>query len=174
MELENLSFFLSFYFLRWKNLKGGLTPEHFSASYQLPVSDFGCQEPFFFFFLNKNLLTACVPRKPLPQFPTSLMAPELGETQGTAPRAKYSGNGKERGPEDGERGWAGQRKCIHRLVGTHLDAWLWKSSRLLTWAADRPCSQMCEALNVKCPANQGKRLCWCPNLMKAALSTQSS
>ena len=87
------------------------------------------------------------------------MAPELGVTQGTAPRAKYSGNGKQRGPEDGDRGWAGQRKHIHRLVGTHLDAWLWKSSRLLTWAADRPCSQMCEALNVKCPANQGKQLC---------------
>lgn len=27
----------------------------------------------------------------------------------------------------------------HRLVGTRLDEWLWKSSRLLTWAADRLC-----------------------------------
>lgn len=53
------------------------------------------------FFFNKNLLTACVPRKPLPQLPTSLMAPELGETQGTAPRAKYSDHGKERGQGQG-------------------------------------------------------------------------
>lgn len=56
----------------------------------------------------------------MPQFPTSLMAPELGETQGTAPRAKHSGNGKERGPEDGNRGWAGQRKHIPQAGGDTL------------------------------------------------------
>ena len=60
MELENLSFFLSFFFflLRWKNLKGGLTPEHFSAPYQPPVADFGCQEPYFFFFFF--LIQICI------------------------------------------------------------------------------------------------------------------
>ena len=84
----------------------------------------GFISPPFFFFFNKNLLTACVPRKPLPQFPTSLMAPELGETQGTAPRAKSSDRGKERGPEDRDGVGQVRRSASHRLVGTHLDEWL--------------------------------------------------
>ena len=48
------------------------------------------------------------------------MAPELGETQGTAPRAKYSDHGKERGPEDRDRGWASQKKHIPQAGGDTL------------------------------------------------------
>lgn len=69
------------------------------------------------FFFNKNLLTACVPRKPLPQLPTSLMALSLEKPRELLPEPSIQIMVKR---EDRDRGWASQKKHIPQAGGDTL------------------------------------------------------